>query len=348
MQKKKKIATTRATFMGKLVVIIAGVLSGLFLISGAGNTADPPKKLRIVYAEWGVGNAISYVGVDGGIFKKFNIDVEEIIIKDVLSGGIQALIGGDILIGFGNPQAVIQPILGGADLVLIGSHISAEKFGMCVSENIASLKYLKGKKIGVSSLGGRSDLAARVILRRAGLDPVNDVKIVVAGVSANRAAAITKDLIQGTPLNRDLTTQAKQLGLKIIETEDIPMTTSLLVTTRSFVKKNEELVRQFVKAYAVATHFYLSNRSESIEIIKKYFPKTDPQLMEVMYESFTSQLKPLPVFNQEALQAMIDVSGVIDQHASSLKPSQITEPRFLEELQDSDYMKQLYTKKVNL
>ena len=53
-----------------------------------------------------------------------------------------------------------------------------------------SLADLKGKKIGVSALGTRSDLIARVILRRAGLDPAKDVEVVAAGLSPSRALAM--------------------------------------------------------------------------------------------------------------------------------------------------------------
>ena len=92
-----------ASFVKKPGITVAGVLLGLLLVSGIGNTAETRKKVRLAYAEWGVGSAIAYVGIDGGIFKKFNIEVEEIFIKDAFSGGIQTLIGADILLGFGNP-----------------------------------------------------------------------------------------------------------------------------------------------------------------------------------------------------------------------------------------------------
>jgi ABC-type nitrate/sulfonate/bicarbonate transport system substrate-binding protein len=328
-------------------VAIAGI--AVFLVaSGISLAADPPKKLRLVYADWGVGTAVAYVGIDGGVFKKFNIDIEEIIIKDMLSGGVQSLLGGDVVIGFGNPVSVVRPMIEGTDLVLLGSHVSTEKFGMCVSDSIASVKSLKGKKIGVSTLGGRSDLAARVMLRRAGLDPINDVEVVVAGLSGNRAAAVSQNLIQGTPFNLDFSAQAKQMGLRVLDVRDVPMVTSLLLTTRSFVKRDEELLRRFVKGYAAATHFYVKKRTESMNIIKKYVPGMDQRALEAMYESFASQLKPLPAFDTEALQAMIDVTGVLDKRASSLKPKAMTDPHFLEELQTSGFIDQLYTEKTSL
>jgi len=334
--------------MRKPAVMIAGVLLGLLIVSGIGNAAETGKKVRLAYAEWGIGSAIAYVGIDSGIFKKFNIDVEEIFIKDAFSGGIHALIGADFLLGFGNPLAVLQPMINGADLVFLGAHVSIAKFGMCVSQEINSVRDLKGKKVGVSALGSRSDLAARVILRRAGLDPTKDVEIVVAGFSPNRAAAITKNLIQGTPLNPALSAQAKKLGLKVLEVKEVPMVSSLLVTTRSFVKRDEELTRRFIKGYATAINFYLTKRNESIGIIKKYFGGADAQSVESMYEAFASQLKPLPVFNPEALQAMIDTAGVADQRAAKLKPKEIIDSRFLEELQASGYIDQLYTDKTSL
>lgn len=328
--------------------MITGAIFGLLLWSGLGNAADTPKKLRLAYGEWGVGSAVAYVGIDGGIFKKFNIDVEEMFSRDALSGGVNSLLGADVLLGFGNPLIILQPILGGADLVLLGSHVNTEEFGMCVSAEITSLKDLKGKKIGVSALGGKSDLAARVMLRRAGLDPMKDLKFVVAGFSAERALAITRDQIQATPLNLDLSAQARKLGLKVLDVEEVPMVASLLITTRSFVKKDEELARRFVKAYVTAVHFYLTHRSESLSIMKKYFSEMDPRALELMYEAYASQLEKLPLFNMESLQAMIDAASVADSRANLLKASDIIDGHFLEELKSGDYINQLYIEKVEL
>lgn len=348
MRAKNRIARNKAMLREKPGVVIVGFVLALLFIGGVCDAADSHRKLRLVYADWGVGSAIAYVGIDGGIFKKFDVDIEEIFIKDAFSGGIQTLIGGDVLIGFGNPLSLIRPSIEGTDLVLLGSHVNTEKFGMCVSGSIASLKSLKGRKVGVSALGERSDLAARVILRRAGLDPVTDVDVVVAGFSANRAAAISQDLIQGTPLNLDFSAQARKMGLKVFDVKEVPMVSSLLVTTRSFVKKDEELVRRFIKGYATATHFYLKHQGESINIIKKYVPGMDQRALEIMYESFASQLKPLPMFDPEALQAMVDVAGVIDKRASGLNPKTIIDSRFLDELQASGYISRLYTEKTSL
>jgi NitT/TauT family transport system substrate-binding protein len=310
--------------------------------------ADDGKKIRLAYAGWEIGTAVAYVGVDSGLFKKNGLDIEEIPIRDNLSAGVQSLIGVDILIGFGNPLAVLQPVAGGADVTLVGSHVSFDQYGMAVASSISSVKELRGKKVGVSALGAKSDLIARVILRRAGLDPAKDVEMVAAGLSPARALAISKNLLQGAPLSEDVATEAKKLGIKILDVKAVPAVTDLILTTRSFAKREEETVRRFMRGYVAAIHHFVSNRDNSLAILKKYFPSSQGMTVDAMYDSFAAQLRPLPELNNEAIQALVDVGAAVDQRTKSLKPGDITEPRFLEELKGSKFLKDLYTEKVSL
>ncbi|HZA56950.1 MAG TPA: ABC transporter substrate-binding protein [Candidatus Udaeobacter sp.] len=310
--------------------------------------ADGAKKIRLAYAGWELGTAVAYVGVDAGLFKKNGLDIEEIPIRDTLSAGVQSLIGVDLLIGFGNPLAVLQPVASGADVTLLGSHVSFDQYGMGVASSITAIKDLKGKKVGVSALGAKSDLVARVILRRAGLDPAKDVEMVAAGLSPARALAISKNLLQGAPLSEDVAAEAKKLGIKILDVKAVPSVTDLLITTRSYVKREEEAVRRFMRGYTAAIHHFVSSRDHSLAILKKYFPSSQGMTVDTMYDSFSAQLRPLPELNNEAIQALVDVGAAVDQRTKSLKPADIVEPRFLEELKGSKFLKDLYTEKVSL
>jgi NitT/TauT family transport system substrate-binding protein len=310
--------------------------------------ADKSKKLRLAYSGWEIGTAVAYVGVDSGLFKKHDVDIEELPIRDTLSAGVQSLLGVDLLIGFGNPLAILQPVAGGADISLIGAHVSFDHYGMGVNSSIAAIKDLKGKKVGVSALGTRSDLIARVILRRAGLDPSKDVEVVAAGLSPSRALAISKNLVQGAPLSPDVAAEAQKLGIKILEVRPVPVVTDLLMTTRSYIKREEDTVRRFMKGYAAAIHHFVTKRDDSLAILKKYFPGNQSVTVDAMYDSFAAQLRPLPELTVEAIQALVDVGVVADQRTKSLKPADIIEPRFLEELKGSKFLKDLYTEKVSL
>jgi NitT/TauT family transport system substrate-binding protein len=286
--------------------------------------------------------------VDAGLFKKNGIEIEELPIRDTLSAGIQSLIGVDLLIGFGSPLAVLQPLANGADITVIGTHVSFDQYGMGVGSAISSMKELKGKKVGVSALGARSDLVARVLLRRAGLDPAKDVEMVAAGLTPARALALTKNLVQGVPLRQNVAAEAQKLGIKILDMKTVPVMTDLLMTTRAFIKREEEIVRRFMKGYANAIQYFVSKRSESLAILKKYFPGTQGGGVDAMYDAFAAQLRPLPELNNEAMQAFMDVGSAIDQRTKNLKPSDIIEPKFFDELKGSKFLKDLYTEKVRL
>lgn len=325
-----------------LVLTIVGV--GL----GRSVAAETPKKLRLAYAGWEIGTAVAYVGVDSGLFKKQGLEIEELPIRDTLSAGVQSLLGVDLLIGFGNPLAVLQPVALGADIVVIGSHVSFDQYGMAVGSSIAAVKDLKGKKVGVSALGARSDLIARVMLRRAGLDPSKDVEMVAAGLAPARALALSKDLVQGAPLNQDVAAEAQKLGIKILEMKSVPVVTDLLITTRGFIKRDADTVRRFMRGYAAAIQYFVSKRNESLTILKKYFPGNQSVSVDAMYDAFSAQLRPLPELNSEAIQALIDVGPAVDQRTKALKSADIVDPRFFDELKASQFLKDLYTEKVSL
>jgi len=316
--------------------------------AGVSRAGDSPKKLRLAYAGWEIGTAVAYIGVDAGLFKQHGLEVQELPIRDTLSAGVQSLLGVDLLIGFGNPLAVVQPISSGADVTVVGSHVSFDQYGMGVASSIEAVKDLKGQKVGVSALGARSDLIARVILRRAGLDPVKDVEMVAAGLAPQRALALSKNLVQGVPFREDIAAEAKKAGIKVIDVRSVPVLTDLLMTTRSFIKRDEEVIRRFMKGYAAAIHHFISKRSESLAILKKYFPGTQGISVDTMYDLYSAQLRPLPELNNESLQAIIDVSAVADRRAGKLKPADIIEPRFFDELKSSKFLKDLYAEKVSL
>lgn len=338
--------TQRMTLFKRVGFFLAAL--GIVFIATHASAADKARKLRLAYSGWEIGTAVAYVGVDSGLFKKYELDIEELPIRDTLSAGVQSLLGVDLLIGFGSPLAILQPVSGGADVTLIGSHVSFDQYGMGVASSISAIKDLKGQRVGVSALGARSDLIARVILRRAGLDPAKDVEVVAAGLSPARALAISKNLVQGAPLSPEVSAEAQKLGIRILEVKPVPVVTDLIITTRSFIKREEDTLRRFMKAYAAAIHHFVTKREDSLAILKKYFPGNQSVTVDAMYDSFAAQLRPLPELTSEAIQALVDVGSVVDQRTKSVKPTDIIEPRFLEELRGSKFLKDLYTEKVSL
>lgn len=328
----------------------AGAIVSAFVLFciGSADAAENAKKVRVTYAGWGIGTAITYVGIDADLFSRYDLEIEEVFIEDALTGGIQALVGVDFVLGFGNPASILRPISEGADIVFLGTHVSMEQYKLGVSSDIAAVEELKGKKVGVSGLGRKSDLITRVVLRRAGLDPLRDVEMMAAGFSPQRALALSQGLIQAAPLSPEVALEAERQGIKVLDIKEVPVVTALLMTTRSFVKRDGDAVRRFMKGYLAAIHYYLTHPRESLAIMKKYSTGTDPAALEAMYDTFAAQLKPVPGPDGEAVQALIDVAAAADDKARALKPADLFDLRFLEELKASGFVDKLYGEKTRL
>ncbi len=312
------------------------------------HTGETVKRLRLAYSGFGVGTAVSLVARDAGLFKRYGLEIENVYIDDALTGGIQALIGIDVFLGSGNPVVPMQAILNGADIVFLGSHASMEHYKFGVSPKISSIKQLKGKKIGVSGLGRKSDLIARVVLRRGGLDPVSDVEIVEIGFSPERALALSKNLIHGAPLVPEIAIQAEKLGLKVLDIKEVPVISELLITTRSLIKRDNEVMRRFMKGYLTAIHYYLTHRDESMGIIERHVTIVGRTSIEAMYHALAAQLEPSPFPNGEAVQALIDAVSVVDSRAKTFKPTDLFDLRILKKLKASGFVENLYAEKINL
>ncbi len=130
---------------------VALVLS-LFVISSGYAQSKPLKKIRVGVPSVGMGNIIIFVTKEGKLFEKYGLDAEVITVMG--SGiGSKALISGNLdIIPIATPT-VIAANLAGADMAILAHTMPAVVHALMVRPDIKRPEDLKGKKIGVSSLG---------------------------------------------------------------------------------------------------------------------------------------------------------------------------------------------------
>lgn len=307
-----------------------------------------PTKLRVAYSGVGAGTVMIWIAKDAKLFAKYGLEVEEFYIDSPARGGVQSLIGADLFLSSGNVLVSLQAVANGADLVFLGAHGTRENYKFGMASNISEIGELKGKKIGVSGLGGKSDLIARIALRRAGLDPVRDVEMVSIGYSPQRAAALSRNLIQACPLIAPIAFEMKRLGMNVIDLGEIRIVNELLMTTRVFATRQPTALKRFFKAYLSAIHHFLTQRTDSQRIMQEHVTLTEGASLAEMYQTLAAHLEPVPLPNGEAIQALIDATIAMDQKAKTLKASEIFDLRFLDDLQKIGFVETLYSEKIKL
>ena len=326
-----------------------GILLALFLLCAYSNgSATESKRIRLAFAGFGIGTIITWIASEKKLFAPFGLEVDELYLEVANAGGVQALLGVDFFLSSGEVLAPFEAIANGAELVFLAAHTSKENYQFGVASNISDIQQLKGKKVGVSGLGRKSDLIARVVLRRAGLDPLKDVEIVPVGFSPQRAAALYQNRVQGAPLVPAVAAEAKRIGLKVLNIGEVQLVTDLLMTTRKRSEENPDVIQKLLKGYLSAIHFFLTNREESIRIMGQHVDLTNGPSLPAMYQSLAAQLDPVPLPTHEAIRALIDAAAVADKRAEKLTQQKLLEPRFLEDLKKSGFVDGLYSEKVSL
>ena len=144
--------------------------------------SKPLKKIRVGVPSVGMGNIIIFVTKEGKLFEKYGLDAEVITVMG--SGiGSKALISGNLdIIPIATPT-VIAANLAGADMAILAHTMPAVVHALMVRPDIKAPEDLKGKKIGVSSLGSLTDFLVRSIAKKKGLNPDRDLTLITTGGS---------------------------------------------------------------------------------------------------------------------------------------------------------------------
>ena len=151
-------------------------------------------KLSAAYSAESSWSLATWVAYDGGLFKKYGLEVDLVLIRSAATITAALLAGEAPMIQLGG-NGTIQAALQGADSVNVLTLVPIIPQSLVVTPNIKTSEDLRGKRIGVSRFGALSDLVVRRYLRKFGLDPVKDVTIVQIGgipelLAAMKAGAI--------------------------------------------------------------------------------------------------------------------------------------------------------------
>ena len=188
-----------------------------------------------------------WLAKEGGFYDKHGLNVEVISIPGS-SLAIQAMLSGELPIIQAGGAGPIQAALSGTDTVIIATIVKKFNWWIFGQANIARMEDLKGKIFGVTRFGTQSDLASRIALRKAGLEPDRDVTMVQTGGPAETVTAMAAGRVNAAAISPPATLQAKRLKLRDLMDLtglDVEYHVNGVVTTRRYLKANEDIARRF-------------------------------------------------------------------------------------------------------
>jgi len=252
MRKQHNNHWSRREFLGTAALAGTGALLGL---PSHIDTAEPPPettKIRLAYHSRSLCHAPLYVAEDflrGEGFTDVQYVKTAVVEKALASGEV------DIVTHFCGPLA-IQVDKGDPYVILSGLHPGCIE--LVSTDQIRSLRDLKGKTIAVTDLGGGRHAFLAVMAAHVGLDPRKDFNIVAhrAGEAMRLLAEKKIDAFLAAPPDAQ-ELRAKKIGHVVINSMmDKPWSQyfcCMVATNQQFVRKHPAAARRALRAILKAT-----------------------------------------------------------------------------------------------
>jgi NitT/TauT family transport system substrate-binding protein len=330
--------------MKNFVRLSAALIFMLAFLSSA-NAQAPLEKIRLAYSAIGGSQASFWVPYEAGIFRKHGLDVELLY---VAGGGraAQVVQSGEVPIGVFTGGAVINADLAGGDLVVIASSMNVMTFVVMARPEIKRPEDLKGKKIGVSRFGSATDFGLRYVEEKWPVKRQRDFAVIQMGGVSDVFNALRAGTLDAAVINAELAILGRREGfreLADIAKMGINFPTSSAVTTRSFIKRNENTVRKFIRGFVEGVHFAKTQRAATIAIMKKYLRSSDAAMFDELYEMYIQRNIPrIPRPSPEALKTVLAQMAETDPRVANLKPEQFIDARFFQELDKDGFIQKLW------
>jgi ABC-type nitrate/sulfonate/bicarbonate transport system substrate-binding protein len=326
------------------MILSLRVILLMIFVAGANTQAAAQDRLRIAWAGSTPSNTPIWVADQKGFFKRNGLSAEVINIS-ASTIVIQALLTGEVDFIIAPSATLVTSRLAGADTIKVSTNLPLFIDHIVSLAEIMSVEQLKGKTGGVNRLGTTSDMTLRLALRRFGIDPDRETKIIATGENPQRLAALARNITQFTLLGEPLVREAEKMGFRDlfdIGTLKIPYHVNAVVTREKTVKERRPLVNKVVRAFTEALHYIKTNKEETKALIGKNLKNNDPEGLERAYRAYNGAYPEVPYPSAEGVKTLLDDIAPRTPKAATADPKSFVDMSFVQELEASGFIKQLY------
>jgi len=250
----------------KLLVSVA-----LIFVASLADAAAPLTKAILTTGSLSEREGALYVAQDQGFFRKYNLDVTLVQVRNG-PVGMSALSSGESLLHWGSVSAAnLGAISEGADLIFIAGFINRLTGTFTVNPKIKVPAELKGKSVGVNSLSGGAWIFTMLTLDHWGLVPERD-KIQIRGLGDNSVVsqALIAGNVDGAYLGYTYSKIVQNKGFRMLadlEQLPIPYQGSGIITRRSALVSSGATIENAIRALLDAVNF-IRNPENKVQVLK--------------------------------------------------------------------------------
>ena len=315
--------------------IVAALLIAMFL---PGVLAAAP--LHIAYSAISGAMASLWVAQEGGYFKGEGLDTELLYI----GGGsllIQSMLSGDVPFAYGPSVPVINATLRGADLALIGNTGNSLVFSIMSRPEIQQPAHLKGKKVGVTRLGGSTDWALDAALKQWGIER-RELLVIQTGGMPEGLAALSSGGLDAVVLSPPSNFRAMKAGMhELVDVGQLGIVfpNTPLSTTRSFIKAQRDTALRFLRGFTQGLNRLRTDKGFSMKVLSKYTKVVDPETLAELRQTYGVRYSGdrIPYVRAEGVGEILKRTP--GKEAQDAKPAEFIDNSLLKELEQSGWFR---------
>lgn len=202
--------------------------------------------------------------------------------------------------------------------------------------SLSSVSALRGKTIGLNSLGGSAHLMTKELIAHYGLNPDKDVSMIVSGDHKTSIQAVQVGKVDAIVVPVPWQGIAKRFGMQVVAYygDVLQMPMGGLGASDEYIQKKGETVKRVLRATLRGISFlrHKENKNEVVKVMGNWFGIDD----ETAAESYDQMILAYPLSgttSTEVLEKDLEISRQLGAIKGAVPLSRVVDFRILEEVQ---------------
>ena len=268
-------------------------------------------KMVIGYPASSIASIQLFIAQEKGFFRDEGLDAQLNQVR--ADAAIAAVLTGE-LFAYDSVGTSVRAFQKNAPIKILAVNLQSPLFWLVTRPELKSLSELKGKVMGTTSFGGVQHLAGLRMLRRGGLNPEEDITVILAGDPATQLQAIVNGAIQIAVLSPPSVILARdkfKLNVLANALDEFPsfFQSGLAVADKS-VASQKDLVKRILRARAKANRFFFEMESGASEVIAKFL-KVDLPVARESYRISRSAFTSNGIVSQRQIEEFLKMDAEI-------------------------------------
>ena len=280
------------------------VFLGLLVFISLQVSVHAADKIRIGYPDFNSSTFTLPLAHMRGFFQEEGLQAELIRIRSAVA--LPALTSGEI-----DYHTVVSPAvaaaLRGIPVRVVACFTPGLTTAIIARPEIKTIHDLKGKTIGLNSIGGGLESTVRMMLKHYGIDPDKDVKFLATGPIETRFAALKQGLTVATAGSTPVDYLGKKFGYVVLarayDLFSYPNTG--LVASVKKIKENPDQLKRVIKAGIKANRYLHQNRDGTIQAMMQWM-KIDKDTATATYDGSAKSFNDDGSVSEAGLRLAID------------------------------------------